>query len=99
MSLSYQRDTVRSNNFIATPRSSGDRILAEFSNLVVVPYSKNPDFVGRNDILDDLKRGLDHRSLSTQGKGKANARPRLCLYGLGGVGYVLQRCRAVMAFC
>ncbi|KAI8168729.1 hypothetical protein K4K49_012692 [Colletotrichum sp. SAR 10_70] len=68
----------------SAPKGQGESELP--AGYFIVPYSKNPDFVGRNHILDDLKRGLDHRSLSTQSKGKANARPRLCLYGLGGVG-------------
>ncbi|KEY74867.1 hypothetical protein S7711_09811 [Stachybotrys chartarum IBT 7711] len=47
----------------------------------VVPYPNNPDFVGRSDILQQLKDKLGHEE-QTNGPSV----PRLSLFGLGGVG-------------
>ncbi|KAL7916947.1 hypothetical protein ACQKWADRAFT_317715 [Trichoderma austrokoningii] len=49
---------------------------------VLVPYSQNPDFVARSDILNNIKEqfGLG------QHKGPVQSRRRVSLYGLGGVG-------------
>ncbi|KAM4062561.1 tetratricopeptide repeat domain-containing protein [Hirsutella rhossiliensis] len=48
----------------------------------LVPYNKNQDFVGRSNILDDLKQLLGFG----QRPGAAGSRPRVALHGLGGVG-------------
>lgn len=52
---------------------------------VLVPYSQNPDFVARSDILNNVKEqfGLG------QHKGPVQSRRRVSLYGLGGVGYAV----------
>jgi DNA replication protein DnaC len=47
-------------------------------SLFSVPYLPNPDFVGRQDILDEIRRRLAWREDHSQ------ARVALC--GLGGVG-------------
>ncbi|KAI0543863.1 P-loop containing nucleoside triphosphate hydrolase protein [Xylaria curta] len=44
----------------------------------LVPYSQNPYFVGRKEILDQLKRRLAY--------GETAAQPRISLCGLGGTG-------------
>ncbi|GKT71039.1 kinesin light chain [Colletotrichum tofieldiae] len=48
----------------------------------LVPYNKNPDFVGRTGALDHLKRQFGH----DQQRDAVNARSRIALHGLGGVG-------------
>jgi hypothetical protein len=48
--------------------------------VVLVPYTCNPDFVGRSDILEKLKDQLGHR----QPQSKWHL--RAALYGLGGIG-------------
>ncbi|KAL2199927.1 P-loop containing nucleoside triphosphate hydrolase protein [Corynascus similis CBS 632.67] len=48
--------------------------------VVLVPYTCNPDFVGRYDILEKLKDQLGHR----QPQSKWHL--RAALYGLGGIG-------------
>ena len=49
-----------------------------------MPYSYNPDFVGRSEILEVLKSQLGHTGIESQSKGNRKA----ALHGLGGVGYV-----------
>lgn len=51
-------------------------------NLVLVPYNKNPDFVGRAGVLTELKEQLGFG----QRPGGVGSRSRVSLYGLGGVG-------------
>ncbi|KAK4119398.1 hypothetical protein N657DRAFT_650215 [Parathielavia appendiculata] len=48
----------------------------------LVPYTSNPDFVGRSDILELLKSQLGHGQPLTGGA----SQPRACLHGLGGIG-------------
>jgi len=48
--------------------------------VVLVPYTCNPDFVGRSDILEKLNDQLGHRQLQTK------SHLRAALYGLGGIG-------------
>ncbi|KAG7038643.1 Kinesin light chain [Colletotrichum scovillei] len=48
----------------------------------LVPYAKNKDFVGRTDIFERLKSQFCHGF----GDDVENARFRVCLHGLGGVG-------------
>ncbi|KAK7419112.1 hypothetical protein QQZ08_010982 [Neonectria magnoliae] len=48
----------------------------------LVSYNQNHDFVERSDILEDLKLQLGFG----QREGAAKPRPRVSLYGLGGVG-------------
>ena len=52
---------------------------------VIVPYSSNPDFIGRTEILEKLKVQLGH----TDGEhaSKRTSQGRAGLYGLGGIGY------------
>jgi hypothetical protein len=51
--------------------------------VVIVPYRRNPDFVGRHSILEQIKEQFGH------GKHRSDSfRSRVALYGLGGVGYV-----------
>ncbi|KAJ4267323.1 hypothetical protein NW762_003427 [Fusarium torreyae] len=48
----------------------------------IIPYTYNPDFVGRSEILELLKSQLGHLNPHLQGK----AHMRAALHGLGGVG-------------
>ncbi|KAJ3461974.1 hypothetical protein MRS44_010527 [Fusarium solani] len=48
----------------------------------LIPYTSNPDFVGRSDILESLKDQLGHSE--SMPRNKAHLRASLC--GLGGVG-------------
>ncbi|KAK3307268.1 uncharacterized protein B0T15DRAFT_414325, partial [Chaetomium strumarium] len=48
----------------------------------LVPYTSNPDFVGRSEILEELKSQLGHGQLSPAG----TPQRRACLHGLGGIG-------------
>ncbi|KAJ4002988.1 hypothetical protein NW766_012638 [Fusarium irregulare] len=48
----------------------------------ILPYSYNPDFVGRSEILEVLKSQLGHTAIESQSKGNRKA----ALHGLGGVG-------------
>ncbi|KAM0352928.1 hypothetical protein ACHAPU_001812 [Fusarium lateritium] len=52
----------------------------------LVPYTYNPDFVGRLGILELLKLRLGHAGTVSQSR----AHLRATLYGLGGIGYVQQ---------
>ncbi|KAK4233072.1 hypothetical protein C8A03DRAFT_39245 [Achaetomium macrosporum] len=65
-------------------RGSGgsDRLdgLQSDASMFLVPYTCNPDFVGRSDILEKLKDQLGHR----QPQSKWHL--RAALYGLGGIG-------------
>lgn len=54
-------------------------------NPVLVPYSQNPDFVARSDILDKIKEQFGFG----QQQGPVQPRKRVSLYGLGGVGYAV----------
>lgn len=47
-----------------------------------MPYTRNPDFVGRSDILEKLKSQLGHGQSQRGGKYYLRA----ALYGLGGIG-------------
>ena len=51
---------------------------------VLVPYTSNPRFIGRADILEKLK-SLLCPSLKQTGTG---SHTRATLFGLGGIGYV-----------
>ena len=48
-------------------------------------YTSNPDFVGRSGILDQLKHQLGHLHVQSRG----GAQPRISLYGLGSVRYII----------
>jgi len=50
---------------------------------VLVPYTSNPGFVDRSDILEKLKKYLG-RSLQPNG---GTSQARAALFGLGGIGY------------
>jgi hypothetical protein len=50
---------------------------------VLVPYTSNPGFVGRLDILDKVKNALRP---SLQHK-QSTSQARVALFGLGGIGY------------
>lgn len=58
--------------------------------IVLVPYTSNPDFVGRSSILDQLKDVLGHGLAQAIG----TSHPRASLYGLGGVGYAIVTVRS-----
>ncbi|KAK3896550.1 P-loop containing nucleoside triphosphate hydrolase protein, partial [Staphylotrichum tortipilum] len=47
---------------------------------LLVPYARNPGFVGRSDMLEKLKGQLGHRQRQTK------LHFRAALYGLGGIG-------------
>lgn len=47
--------------------------------LDIIPYTRNPDFIGREDILKQLQHGLQATDDASQF--------RMALFGLGGVGY------------
>ena len=55
------------------------------TRIVLVPYTSNPDFVGRSGIVDQLKNQLGHLHVRSAG----GPQPKISLYGLGGVGYVM----------
>ncbi|KAB5581194.1 P-loop containing nucleoside triphosphate hydrolase protein [Coniochaeta sp. 2T2.1] len=52
------------------------------SSCFLVPYTSNPDFVGRSEILGQLKDQLGHGLAQATG----TSQPKRSLYGLGGVG-------------
>ena len=54
---------------------------------VIVPYTSNPDFVGRSAILQRLKH---HFPLRHQQKA-VTSQARAALWGLGGIGYVSEQ--------
>ena len=58
-------------------------LICTLIQLVLVPDS-NPDFVGRSDILEDVK---SHLGPNLHGRG-TTSQARLALFGLGGIGYV-----------
>lgn len=47
------------------------------SPVIILPYSSNPDFVGRDNIFNSIRDSLDSTTTN---------RRRVALYGLGGVG-------------
>lgn len=57
--------------------------LLRLETIVLVPYTSNPGFVGRVDILEKLKTRLDPM-LRPDG---ATIQARAALFGLGGIGY------------
>ncbi|KAK3990428.1 kinesin light chain [Cladorrhinum sp. PSN332] len=59
-------------------------VVANRPSLVIVPYTSNPGFVGRAEILNRLKEELGHTELETVSKRTSQARAGL--YGLGGIG-------------
>jgi hypothetical protein len=50
---------------------------------VLVPYTRNAEFVGRSSILEKLKEHLGPRNH----QGAMTTQPRAALFGLGGIGY------------
>ncbi len=50
--------------------------------IVMVPYTSNPDFVGRETILETLK----HRLGPSHASNTLRSQMRAALFGLGGVG-------------
>ncbi|KAI8950933.1 hypothetical protein F4801DRAFT_601739 [Xylaria longipes] len=52
------------------------------STIVIVPYTENPQFVGRSELLGQLKSQLVHREPRTNNQ----LHQRIALYGLGGIG-------------
>lgn len=52
------------------------------NKLVLVPYSRNPDYVARSFILETIKERFGYR------KNETARQFRVSLFGLGGVGYV-----------
>ncbi len=48
----------------------------------MVPYSENPDFVGREEVLEELKGRLGPSHDDSQG----GVQHRLAVWGLGGIG-------------
>jgi hypothetical protein len=76
---------VRSGTFITQTQLS-----SKLKATVIVPYLSNPDFVGRSEILDELKH---YFGLGQQQEG-ATPQARAALFGLGGIGYAkLNICR------
>ena len=53
------------------------------SPVILMPYSENPDFIGREDIFETVKTIL---------QSKSRGQKRVALHGLGGVGYVISGC-------
>lgn len=56
-----------------------DSVLNE---LVLVPYNRNPDYVGRSSILETIRQRFGYS------ESEAARQPRVSLFGLGRVGYV-----------
>lgn len=50
---------------------------------VLIPYPRNPAFVGRDEILNTIRRRLVPFTTARQ--------PRVSLFGLGGIGYVFSK--------
>ncbi|KAI3316912.1 hypothetical protein HD806DRAFT_541795 [Xylariaceae sp. AK1471] len=48
----------------------------------IVPYTDNPQFIGRSEILEQLKRQLGHQ----KPRHNNHSHFRIALYGLGGIG-------------
>ncbi|KAH7111687.1 hypothetical protein B0J13DRAFT_271862 [Dactylonectria estremocensis] len=63
------------------PVHDGPNHQGTFAAKFLVPYTNNPDFVGRSEILSALKVQLGHTQ-QTSGTSQA----RVSLYGLGGTG-------------
>lgn len=61
--------------------------LLKLETIVLVPYTSNPGFVGRVDILEKLKTRLGPMH---QPNG-ATVQARAALFGLGGIGYAGSR--------
>ena len=52
------------------------------------PYTENSDFIGRTEILEDIKEKLQHIKKEKDDNQVSQTRKTVVLYGLGGVGYV-----------
>ncbi|GKT84617.1 kinesin light chain [Colletotrichum tofieldiae] len=80
----------------ATAASATKALLGQFAStstfdarvvenkILIVPYVENPDFVGRDIILDRIKQQFGHAQ--SQNEATLKPRTRLALQGLGGVG-------------
>lgn len=64
---------IASRHRITSPRTSA----SPRRRIVMLPYSSNPDFIGRDKVLKSVKQALAPGSLDHR---------RISLYGLGGVG-------------
>ena len=53
---------------------------------VIVPYTSNPGFVGRSDILEKLKKHFDYGQHE-----RRISQARAALFGLSGIGYTKTR--------
>ncbi|TKW55178.1 Kinesin light chain [Colletotrichum tanaceti] len=60
------------------------RLPAAPKSWFLVPYDENLDFVGRSEALDRIKRHFGHTG--QQASQPARPRPRVALFGLGGIG-------------
>jgi len=49
---------------------------------VIVPYTSNPGFVGRENILEELKKHFGYGEHE-----RRTSQARAALFGLGGIGY------------
>ncbi|KAI9150668.1 Agmatine deiminase [Paramyrothecium foliicola] len=67
-------------NPVAPDANHGDKGHDDSTATFIVPYSCNPDFVGRLEVLEKLKVQLGHCNE------KENSYLRTSLFGLGGVG-------------
>ncbi|KAL0931324.1 kinesin light chain [Colletotrichum truncatum] len=76
----------------ATAASTTKALLERYSHMdslstsqtwFLVPYIENPDFIGRSQTLDQIKRLFGHEQQFDQ---SPKPRSRVALYGLGGIG-------------
>ncbi|KAB5513496.1 hypothetical protein GE09DRAFT_1179745 [Coniochaeta sp. 2T2.1] len=78
---------IRSNHMDMARFAAADdpgfvALVAHSDRIVLVPYTSNPDFVGRSGILGQLEDELGHGL----GQATGTSQPRRSLYGLGGIG-------------
>jgi len=77
-----QQITTRLRNYISTLtfyQTTGlSKVESKTETVTIIPFSRNPNFVGREGIFDEL----DERFASRQ-----DTQPKAALCGLGGVGY------------
>ncbi|KAK3371035.1 hypothetical protein B0T24DRAFT_304761 [Lasiosphaeria ovina] len=79
----HEYDKVRERlRGLARRAWEGPRRIQSSSVKFLVPYRYNPDFVGRSEILKNLKQQLG----CGRPQGAITSRPRVALHGLGGVG-------------
>ncbi|KAK4444368.1 hypothetical protein QBC34DRAFT_185339 [Podospora aff. communis PSN243] len=75
------RDGRESSHMIRNGRDGGHEH-ERSTSIFLVPYTSNPEFVGRSDILGQLRSRLSHEQSVTDG----TSQQRVAIHGLGGIG-------------